>query len=216
MVPEVPKATVLDKAHAAAKAVLSLIPYAGGPAVEIFQSLVQPPLEKRRTQWMEKVGQQLEELHANGLDLDELQQNDQFITAMVQASTAALRTHNQEKLTALKNAIKNIAIGQGPDETTQHILLNFIDDFSEMHIRVLGFAKAPSTDINLGSGSLSHLLEKNIPGLAGQRDLYDQIWKNLYSNGLVNTESLHAMMSGNGLIQSRTTSLGNALISLIS
>ena len=75
MVPEVPKSAATDKAHAAAKAVLSLIPYAGGPAVELFQSIVQPPLEKRRTEWMERVAEQLEELRAKGVDLDTLQHN---------------------------------------------------------------------------------------------------------------------------------------------
>lgn len=216
MAHEVPKATLLDHAHAAAKAVLSLVPVVGGPAVELFQQVVQPPLDKRRNEWMASVGAQLEELNSRGLDLGALQHNEQFVTALVQASAAAIRTHQQEKLIALRNAIKNIATGQGPDETMQHILLNMIDDFSEMHIRILAFARAPSSDRNTSSGSLSHVLERHIPALAGHRELYDQIWKDLYTRGLVNTESLQAMMSGNGLVQSRTTALGNSLISLIS
>ncbi len=41
-----------DVVHAVTKAGLSAIPVAGGPAVELFQFVVQPPLEKRREAWM--------------------------------------------------------------------------------------------------------------------------------------------------------------------
>jgi hypothetical protein len=213
---EVPKPTAGDAAHALAKAGLSMIPVAGGPAVELFQHLVQPPLERRRTEWMEQVGEKLQSLEQNGLNLSDLQNNEQFITAVMQASTAAIRTHKTEKLAALRNAVINIATDQGPEETIQHLLLSFIDEFSEMHLRVLAFAHAPKPPSGISAGGLGHVLEDNIPSLRGQRGLYDQLWKDLYLRGLINTESLHVMMTGNGLGQCRTTDLGKALLRLIS
>ena len=54
---EPPKPTTGDVAHALTKAGLSMIPVVGGPAVEIFQHLVQPPLERRLNEWMEQVGE---------------------------------------------------------------------------------------------------------------------------------------------------------------
>ena len=204
-----------DVAHALAKAGLSAIPVVGGPAVELFQLLVQPPLERRRQEWMKEVGERLLTLEAQGLKLEHLQENEQFISAVMQASTAAIRTHKQEKLAALRNAILHIARGEAPEETIQHLLLSFIDEFSEMHLRVLAFARAPKPPANISAGGLGHVLEDNIPALRGNRTLYDQLWKDLYIRGLVGTEHLHVMMSGNGLAQSRTSPLGETLLNFI-
>jgi hypothetical protein len=212
---EAPRPTAGDTAHALTKAGLSMIPFVGGPAVELFQHIVQPPLERRRKEWMEQVGKKLQSLEENGLNLNDLQSNEQFITAVMQASIAAVRTHKAEKLAALRNAVVNIAAGQGPEETVQHLLLSFIDEFSDMHLRVLAFAHAPRPPTGISAG-LSHVLEDNIPALRGQRGLYDQLWKDLYLRGLINTENLHVMMTGNGLGQSRTTELGQALLKFIS
>lgn len=213
---EPPKPTTGDVAHALTKAGLSMIPVVGGPAVEIFQHLVQPPLERRRNEWMEQVGEKLLSLEQSGLNLADLQSNDQFITAVMQASTAAFRTHKAEKLDALRNAVINIATGHGPEETIQHLFLSFVDEFSEMHLRMLAFANSPRPPAGLGAGGLDHVLEYNIPTLRGQRALFDQLWKDLYLRGLINSESLHVMMTGSGLGQSRTTELGKAFLSFIS
>lgn len=212
---EAPKPSSGDAAHAIAKAGLSLIPMVGGPAVELLQHLIQPPLERRRNEWMAQVGEKLRTLEENGLNLEDLQNNEQFITAVMKASTAAMRTHKEEKLAALRNAVLKVATGQGPEETIQHLLLSFIDEFSEMHLRVLAFAHAPQTPAGISAGGLSHVLEDNIPALRGQRGLYDQLWKDLYLRGLISTESLHIMMTGNGLGQRRTTPLGEALLDFI-
>jgi hypothetical protein len=215
VVNEVPKQSKGDAAHALVKAGLSAVPLVGGPAVELFQYVVQPPIERRRQEWMTQIGERLQELEAKGLDIEALQNNEKFITAVLQASTAALKTHQAEKLSALRNAVLHIAIGEGPEETVQHLLLSFVDELTEMHLRVLAFAKAPRPAGNISAGGLNHVLEENIPELRGHRPLYDQLWKDLYLRGLITTESLHVMMTGNGLSQSRTSPLGEALLNLI-
>ncbi|MGV1017068.1 MAG: hypothetical protein ACOYBW_06780 [Fluviibacter phosphoraccumulans] len=204
-----------DVAHALAKAGLSAIPVIGGPAVELFQYVVQPPLEKRRAEWMQSVGERIESLESEGLDLALLQENEQFISVVMQASQAALRTHNSAKLDALRNAVINVAIGQGPDETVQHLLLGYVDELTEMHFRVLKVFHSPEAPPKLSMGGLDSVLTHNIPSLRPQRDLYDQLWRDLYSRGLVNTDSLHVTMSGSGLTQRRTTGLGEAMLRFI-
>lgn len=67
----------------------------------------------------------------------------------------------------------------------------------------------------MSGGGLGHVLENNIPSLRGHRTLYDQLWKDLYLRGLVNTEGLHVTMTGNGLAQSRTSPLGETLLNFI-
>jgi hypothetical protein len=212
---KVPKASKGDIAHSLVKAGLSAVPVMGGPAVELFQMVVQPPIERRRHEWMKEIGEKLEELEKKGLKLEDLQKNDQFISAVMRASTAAIRTHQKEKLAALRNAILNIAAGKGPEETIQHLLLSVIDEFSEMHLRVLAWAHAPKPPSGLSAGGLGTVLESNIPALQGQRTLYDQLWKDLFLRGLVIGDNLHIMMTGSGLAQSRTSPLGVTLLNLI-
>ena len=212
---QLPSKSAGDIAHAVAKAGLSAIPVIGGPAVELFQLVVQPPLDKRREAWMTDVGNRLRELEANGLNLTDLQKNEQFVSAVMQASQAALRTHKAEKLAALRNAIINVARGQAPDETVQHLLLSFVDSLSEMHLRILKVFHAPSPPPGLSMGGLGDVLEYNIPELRGRQDLYRQLCRDLYADGLFNTENIGVTMSGNGLTQRRTTGLGETLLQFI-
>ena len=64
-------------------------------------------------------------------------------------------------------------------------------------------------------GGLSHVLEDNIPSLRGHDTLYHQLWKDLATRGLVNTETLNGTMRANELAQSRTSPLGVTLFNLI-
>lgn len=205
-----------DVAHAIAKAGLSAIPVLGGLAAELFQQTVQPPLEKRRTEWMKTVGEKLQQLEAQGLNLEDLQANENFLSVVMHATQAAMRTHDLAKREALRNAIANVAVGQAPDETTQYLLLSFINDLTEMHARILKLFHRPDVPNGIGMAGLSTVLESVIPELRGRRGLYDQLWRDLYSRGLVNTESLHVTMSASGLAAQRTTELGATLLKFIS
>ena len=214
-IPEPPGTTKGDVAHSLAKAGLSLIPVAGGPAVELFQLLLQSPLEKRRMEWMQAVGEKLQELEDRGLKLDELQNNEQFVTAVMHATQAALRTHVSAKRDALRNAILNVATGQAPEETVQHLLLSFIDTLTEMHLRILNAFHEPTPPPGLSIGGLSDVLEYSIPDLRNRREIYDHLWQDLYARGLVNTEQLHITMSASGLSARKTTGLGEVLLKFI-
>lgn len=210
-----PSRSKFDIAHSVTKAGLSAVPIVGGAAAELFQSVVQPPLEKRRTEWMALVSEKLIELEDNGLYLEGLQDNQEFISATMYASQLALRTHKKEKLEALRNAVANIAMGQAPDEAMQHIFLNLIDTFTELHIQILCVFQSPEPPKGLSMGGLSSVLEANLPSLRGRPELYAQLWKDLYSRGLINTEGLNTTMSGSGLGQKRTTSLGDSFLRFI-
>jgi len=213
---EVPKKSIGDTAHALARAGLSAVPVVGGPAVELFQSVVQPPLEKRRVEWMRQVGEKLQELETQGLKLEKLQTNEEFISAVMYATHLALRTHQAAKLDALRNAILNVAKGQAPEEAVQHIFLDFVDSLTELHLRILRVFHAPLPPAGMSMAGLNNVLEHNIPELRGRRELYDQLWKDLFARGLVNTESLNAAMSGTGLTQKRTSGLGDEFLKFIS
>jgi len=121
------KHTTGDLAHWIAKMGLAAIPAFGGTAVEVFQFLIQAPIERRRDTFVQQLGEQFLELEANGIKLENLQQNEQFISAVLQVTQTALRTHQAEKLATLRNVIVNMAQGQTLEDTLLHILLSHID-----------------------------------------------------------------------------------------
>ncbi|NMW23312.1 hypothetical protein HFP05_02535 [Rhodanobacter denitrificans] len=210
-----PKSSKGDVAHAVVKAGLSAIPLVGGPAVELFQMLIQPPLERRRHEWMGIVGEKLQELEDRGVDISKLQDNEEFITAAMHASQLAMRTHQKEKREALRNALMNIAVGHSPDEALQHMFFDWIDTMSSLHIQILKLFQAPPAPPGMMMGGLVSVLEHNMPSLRGSAHIYGQVWKDLYMRGLVNTDGLNVTMSGSGLAEKRTTQLGDAFLSFI-
>jgi hypothetical protein len=211
----VPKKSKSDAAHSVVKAAISAVPYAGGAGAELFQALIQPPLEKRKTEWMERVAEGLKKLEANGLDIGSLQDNEEFVSAVMQASHMAVRTHQEEKLQALRNAVLNVANQQAPEEALQTMFLNFVDEFTEWHLRILKLFQAPPVPDNISAGGLSHVLENAFPELRGQRDLYDSLWRDLYQRSLVGSDTLHVTMTATGLGQKRTTSIGDKFLGFI-
>ncbi len=164
---------------------------------------------------MTQVGEKLQELEDKGFKLEELQQNEEFVSAVMNASQIALRSHQAAKLDALRNAILNVATGQAPEEALQNVFLNLVDSFTELHFRILKVFQAPSPPPGMSMGGLGQVLEHNIPELHGKRELYDQLWKDLYSRGLVNTEGIHMSMTGGGLAEKCTTGIGDALLKFI-
>lgn len=215
--PATPKPRRDDAMHALIKAGISAIPMIGGPSAELFQHLVQPPIEKRRLEWMEYVGDKLIELEKHGVDIEKLSENDEFVSAVLHASQLAVRTHRHEKREALRNAIFNIAYGNAPEESVQQIFLEHIDSLTELHVQLLKLFQQPPSSANaLLMGSLSTLVEQAMPNLRGKRHIYSQIWSDLGARGLVENVGLQVMMSGHGLDAKRTTTLGDAFLEFIS
>ena len=221
---EAPESGKGDVVHGLAKAVLSAIPVVGGPAAELFAMVVTPPLEKRRTKWMHNVGETLNTLKEKGIDVGELSENEAFISTVLHASQAALRTHHQEKLEALQNAVVNVAVGNAPNEDIQMMFINLVDSLTPWHIKILRFFQNP---IELGRtkgirpegmymGSPSQILEQYYPELRGQREFYDLVVRDLHARGLFTLDSLHTMMTANGTFTSRTTKLGDEFLNFIS
>ena len=158
-----PEPSAGDYVHALAKAGVAGIPVLGGPAAEIFAALVQPPLDRRRHEWMTEVGECLCKLEAErGVDLAELRDNDEFIDIVMHASQVALRTSVAEKREALRNAVLNTAIGQSPSDAMRHMYLTWIGDFTEWHLRVLKLFGSPGEWKHaVGGPNLSHM-ESNV------------------------------------------------------
>ena len=106
------------KVHRVVRSALSAIPYAGGAVAEAFNALIEPPMTRRKGQWMLQVTEAINELYEKGVVTEkELQENEKFFTTLVHASTIAIRNHQSEKREALRNAVINSALPGAPEDT---------------------------------------------------------------------------------------------------
>jgi hypothetical protein len=218
------KTTAKDVAHSLVKGGFGTIPIIGSLATEIFGLIVTPPLEKRRAEWMNEVAEKLTELEENKtINFEDLQNNDQFIDVVLQATTLALKTSEIEKIKAFQNAVINTASGQSPDQTKSQIFLNQLDSFTTWHIKILvfidsprlWFQKATRNPPNFMAGSISSVINDAYPELKNQDDLLDLIWNDLSNAGFHRTSGIKTIMSGDGALSERTTPLGKQFIQYI-
>lgn len=119
--------------YVALKGVASLVPGGG----DLF-GLLTSPLAKRRDAWLEDLERRLHDLegHVATFRFEDLANNEQFISATLQATQTALRTHQKEKLEALRSAVLNIALGKEPETDRQTLFLALIDRFTVYHLSV--------------------------------------------------------------------------------
>lgn len=218
------KPTNGDVVYTIAKAGISSIPIVGSAASEIFSAILTPPLTKRREKWLNEIAERLQELEEKTPEfkIESLSENDMFITCISQATQSAIRNHQQEKLIALRNTVLNAAITSSIDNI-QLMFIQFIDALTPWHLKVLDLFNNPLEWFNRNNvptpnifmGAPAQILELAFNDLKGRRPFYDQIVKDLYSRGLMNTDSLHITMTGSGIIASRTSEMGKMFIGYI-
>jgi hypothetical protein len=219
--------SVGDAAHEISKAVLSVVPVAGGPFVALFENIFTAPLNKRKQEWFEELASVVTEIQNKLIDMtpEKLSQNEMFITAALQASQIAIRNHKKEKIEALRNALFNSVQPMAPDEDKQLIFLRLIDELTPWHLRLLGLLNNPLkwmekngiNNPNWGMGGVSTVIEHCLPELRGNRDFYDQLVRDLQTGGLFGQGNyVHLTMTGRGMVESRTSAMGKEFISFIS
>ena len=213
-----------DLGHTTVKAVIASVPFVGGAGAEFFSYLLASPVERRKDEWAEEVGAALRDLTSRVTGLEEkLQDQPNFVDVALQASQVALRNSAREKRDALRNAVLNAALKTEPNTELEHLFVRLIDELSPQQLQILELFEDPRAWNErhgrpirvLHSGGLSHVVESAFPQLGGQRFLYDQLWKSLFERGLVNTEHLHTMMTGHGLMESRLTELGQRFLRFV-
>lgn len=211
----VPTASGADIAHAIVKATLASVPGAGGALAELMQLFIGPAIDKRREAWMRRVAAKLTTLMATGLRADTLREDDRFISAVLQTTLIAQRTHSEEKLDSLNNALWNIVTTQTPDEAIESIFLGYVDSFTEWHIRILRLYQRPSA--HGGMTELYEIVEVAYPELKGRPEIYDTVWQDLLQKGLVDMSSLHGAINGvTSIVGRRTTPLADRFLQFIS
>ncbi len=212
-----PEPEFQDRAIQATKIALTAIPF-GGTAAELFEALFRPPLSRRRDEWLDSIADGLRQLQdqVEGFKIEDLPDNDAFVTVITNVTQVALRNHQREKLDALRNAVLNSALDRAPDDDILSVFLNLVDRFTPWHLRILEFAADPRgygekreiTYPDWNMGGVDTVLEHTFPELKDQREFTHQLWKDLFAAGLTNTESLGGTMTAEGMFASRITGWG--------
>lgn len=220
-----PKQTKWDAALTVMRAVMSAVPSVGSPAVELMSLLLVPPIERRRSEWMEAVAEKLLQLEEEQrLVLIDLPRNDAFVDTVLNATQAATRTASSHKREALRNAVLNSALTQVPDETKRHMFLTLVDEFTEWHLRLLDLYCDPPTWFKsrgrsvaeqMLAGSLMQVLRDAYPEAEEHQELLDLIAKDLHRRGLMGPDGLRAMISARGATSKNTTTLGDEFLMFI-
>jgi len=161
----VPEQGAIDYGIAVAKVATLAFPFLG-PAVTLIDLLTAPARGRRMSDWCEEFRVRFNDMsqRVDGLTPEELTKNEAFISAFAQATQAALKTHQKEKLEALKNAVISVALGKEPDPNRHQQFLTLLDRFSETHLIVLRFLNDPESHLRK-QGKTVPFIVQGIPKL---------------------------------------------------
>jgi hypothetical protein len=219
------KKSAKEIGYVATKAALAAVPVVGGSLAEIFAYLITEPVAARRDAWVNEIAERLQELEKrlNEPLIERLKNDEGFTTVLLNATQIAIRNHQQEKLQALRNAVLNAGLGQLPDDIERAIMLSLIDQLTPAHLAVLALMRAPGKNdqvakrfASVSLGGLTRVIQTGVPVLAGRDQLVAVIWRNLFDAGLMEAVNLNVTMSGSGLMEKRTSQLGDRFLDFIS
>ena len=204
------KEKIIDTAEIVGKTVLSVIPIGGALVTAVFDTVKGNALQKRQEKWKAIIEQRLTNIEVT---LNELGNNDYFATMLIKTTELAMKTVKDEKLLYLANALEH-SITNTIDEDKMIIFLSFVEKYSVSHIKILTYFNNPTKFVrnSFYMGSPSQPLEMAFPEV---KQLQSKCVKDLFNDGLMNTENLNITMTGNGMVAKRTTPLGDDFLKFL-
>lgn len=215
-----------DKARTAIEKIVEQVPILGPATVHVLSQFLMPAYQRRQEEWFKELADGVDQLGArvDGFKIENLQHNDAFVSAVIEATRSAISTHKDEKRDALRNGLLNIALHRSTDEDQQQTFLRYIDELTVWHIRILLLFQDPPRALaakgrraDYMMGGAGQVIEDMYPELRGRRDFYDQVAADLYARGFLNSPPgfLSTTMSGSGMVAKRTTALADAFLAFI-
>ena len=208
------KEKALDTAEIAAKTALSVIPVGGALVTSVYDTVKGNCLSKRQEKWKETLEERLSKLECA---LEDIGNNELFTTALVKSTEIAMKTSREEKMAYLANAVIN-SLDPDIDEEKLIVFLSLLDKYTISHIKIIYFFNNPKRFDGVSSssymmGSPTTPLFQIYPEL--NNGLFKKIYDDLYTDGMVNTESLNVTMTGSGMVAKRTSQLGDEFLDFI-
>lgn len=220
------KSTGREIVERAVEAGLGSIPVVGAALAVTFVTALGWRLEQRREEWFTGLAEAIDGLRdrVGDFEFETLADNDLFVDAVVTATRTVEHTHQEEKISALRNAVLNSVAPEAPDADTQAIFLNFVDRFTPSHLRLVTlwddppawFSSQGLTPPDGGFiGSRTATVEAGLPEMQGRKDFYLLIASELGSVGML-TASLSGSVSPTALMDRLTTDFGRQFVRFIS
>jgi len=222
-VEELPQKNTKDYCYDSVKAGFNLFPFVGGALATVFETVFSSPIDTRKEAWLCDLAKVVDDLcnKVENLTPEKLSKNEEFISAYLLASNIAIRSHQKEKLTALRAAVKNTVLITDYDESMKMIFIRVIDEMTPLHFRLLTFLSTPNVFISelnkLQSpnsitdwGSLENVWDETYKDIRADNSLIDIVISDLHRFGFVHIDKFHKAS-----MNSVSTSIGKQFVAFI-
>jgi hypothetical protein len=197
------KSTGREVVERAVEAGLGSIPLVGAALAVTFVTALGWRMEQRRERWFTQLAEAVDELgeRVDDFDLETLADNDLFVDAVVTATRTVEHTHQEDKISALRN-----------------------DRFTPSHLRLVTLWDDPPTWFSSHGltppeagfiGSRTATVEAGLPEMQGRKGFYLLIASELSSAGML-AASLSGSVSPTSLMGRLTTDFGRQFVRFIS
>lgn len=230
-----PKEEGLDKLISGFRAFSSIVSIVPGMQwvpipTELGLQFLGSPYQKRLEQWMEMVGETLQEIMTQKkLGIEDLQKNQLLFDYVLKTTPIALRNNHEIKKEALKRIIQNAATPD-PDEVFLQAALHFIDNCTGWHFLILKFLANPKAWETENDRKIPRVLGMDLyfvikeayPELKPNSDLLEQILIDLWNWGLIDSHPdrdtllKDAAPSLENLMERNITNMGIRLLAILS
>lgn len=208
------KEKIIDTVEIIGKTAISAIPFVGTFATEVYDTVKENCLAKRQEEWKQILE---ERLIAVECSIEEIKSHELFATSLIKATELAIKTSLIEKKKHLANAVAN-SLEANLDEDKLLLFFDLLDKYTISHIKIILFFNNPSKfeEVKNDShimGSPTILLFKVFPEL--ENDFFPKLYKDLYLDGIVNTENINTSMTSSGMSAKRTSNFGDEFLKFI-
>ena len=221
-----PKSTVneqaIESARGMVKAAIGLMFPGGSLFGVILDLLYRRPIEARTEKWMTSVADAIQQLQESAAKLtpEKLSENEEFITLLHKATDVALKTHEEEKLKLLRNAIVNSAT-TALELDKKALFIRLIDELSINQILVLNLFDDPLAWLkkhgiqptSYTSALPTEVIGHAFPDLYNHPDLKELILIGLENRGLLS--AMTNVHTGEALWARHTTQIGREFLKFV-
>jgi len=214
-----PQAGARDRVRLAVDVGIAAVPIVGGPVQLLASKVIQPHLQKRHDEWLDRLATVVAgiEQQLGELDLERIAENDLFVSAVIESTKIAYGTHLEAKLEMLQAVLLNIATTPKSDDFLALRFLGFVDELAPEHFSLLAYAVAPMawhpdwSDSDVASGRA--LIDEANLDLASE--VVDVVVADLAARSLIDAASLPGTTSGSDALAPFATDLGRELIEFV-
>lgn len=193
---ELPQRDARDELRDLIKVGLALFPVSA--VAELFDRLAPSIYEKRLREFQESLAQEviLCQEKVEGFNFENLLNSESATTTLMTALREAAFTHQEETLTALRNAVLNATFPEAPDDNKQKMFVQWAVQLTPWHLRILNLFAQPGFETpglnldgkwreNMELQHLSDAIEAQYPEMKGYFHFYVQIIHDLHQRGFL-------------------------------